>query len=92
MADLQDNRPDELPISLPISTHWNLVLVAGRRGTVEPDSALELLCNSYWPPLDAYLHSRVLHLLEAQGLILAYGERLSDRDNLASADPQEAVW
>ena len=70
------------------TTHWSLVLAAGRRGTVESDSALERLCKSYWPPLYAYVRRRVPDLHEAQDLTQAFFERLLDRDYLADADPQ----
>jgi nitric oxide synthase oxygenase domain/subunit len=30
------------------TTHWSMVLAAGRRGSIESDSALERLCKSYW--------------------------------------------
>jgi hypothetical protein len=56
MADLQYGASDGLPNSMQFSTtHWSMVLAAGRRGTVESDSALERLCKSYWPPLYAYV-------------------------------------
>ena len=64
------------------------MLAAGRRGTIESDSALERLCKSYWPPLYAYVRRRVPNLHEAQDLTQAFFERLLDRDYLADADPQ----
>ena len=65
-----------------------MVLAAGRRGSIESDSALERLCKSYWPPLYAYVCRRVPDLHEAQDLTQAFFERLLDRDYLADADPQ----
>ncbi len=89
MADLQDGQPDELPNSMQFSTtHWSLVLAAGRRGTFESDSALERLCKSYWPPLYAYVRRRVSDRHEAQDLTQAFFERLLDREYLAEADPE----
>ena len=89
MADIQDDQPDELPNSMQFSTtHWSLVLAAGRRGTIESDSALERLCKSYWPPLYAYVRRRVVDLHEAQDLTQAFFERLLDRKYLADADPE----
>lgn len=89
MAELQDGQFDAHPNSMQFSTtHWSLVLAAGRRGTVESDSALERLCKSYWPPLYAYDCRRVPDLHEAQDLTQAFFERLLDRDYLAVADPQ----
>ena len=89
MADHPDGPVDELPNSMQFSTtHWSLVLAAGRRGTVESDSALERLCKSYWPTLYAYVRRRVSDLHEAQDLTQAFFERLLDRDYLADADPR----
>lgn len=70
------------------TTHWSVVLAAGRRGTIESNSALEQLCKSYWPPLYAYVRRRVPDVHEAQDLTQAFFERLLDRDYLADADPQ----
>ncbi|MDZ4683584.1 MAG: sigma factor [Planctomycetaceae bacterium] len=89
MADLHDGQSDAHPNSMQfLTTHWSLVLAAGRRGTVESDSALERLCKSYWPPLYAYVRRRVPDLHEAQDLTQAFFECLLDREYLADADPE----
>jgi RNA polymerase sigma-70 factor (ECF subfamily) len=36
------------------TTHWSVVLLAGKEGTPESASALENLCRTYWYPLYAY--------------------------------------
>lgn len=74
------------------TTHWSLVLAAGRRGTAESDFALERLCRSYWPPLYAYVRRRVSDLHEAQDLTQAFFERLLDREYLAGADPERGKF
>lgn len=89
MAEDQHDNPDEFPNAMKfLTTHWSLVLAAGRRETVESNSALERLCKLYWPPLYAYVRRRVPDLHEAQDLTQAFFERLLDRDYLATADPQ----
>jgi hypothetical protein len=40
------------------TTHWTVVLAAGRRHTPQSDRALEELCRSYWFPLYAYVRRR----------------------------------
>jgi RNA polymerase sigma-70 factor (ECF subfamily) len=70
------------------TTHWSMVLAAGRRGTAESDVALERLCRSYWPPLYAYVRRRVSDWHEAQDLTQAFFERLLDREYLAGANPE----
>lgn len=37
------------------TTHWTVVLAAGKRHTPQSDHALEELCRSYWFPLYAYV-------------------------------------
>ena len=37
------------------TTHWTVVLAAGRRSTPQSDRALEELCRAYWYPLYAYV-------------------------------------
>jgi len=37
------------------TTHWTVVLAAGRRSTPQTDRALEELCHTYWYPLYAYV-------------------------------------
>src|SRR2546427_75368 len=36
------------------TTHWSVVLLAGKEGSPEAASALENLCRTYWYPLYAY--------------------------------------
>jgi RNA polymerase sigma-70 factor (ECF subfamily) len=40
------------------TTHWTVVLAAGRRSTPQADRALEELCRAYWFPLYAYVRRR----------------------------------
>jgi hypothetical protein len=35
------------------TTHWTVVLAAGRRSMPQADRALEELCRTYWYPLYA---------------------------------------
>ncbi len=69
------------------STHWSLVLAAGQRGTEKSQAALERLCQTYWPPLYAYVRRRVSDLHEAHDLTQSFFERLLEKSYLAQADP-----
>jgi RNA polymerase sigma-70 factor (ECF subfamily) len=40
------------------STHWTVVLAAGRRTDTKAQAALEQLCRTYWFPLYAYVRRR----------------------------------
>jgi hypothetical protein len=37
------------------TTHWTEVLSAGRADSAQANSALNALCQGYWPPLYAYV-------------------------------------
>jgi RNA polymerase sigma-70 factor (ECF subfamily) len=70
------------------STHWSLVLAAGRRSLPASDEALAALCRSYWYPLYAYARRRLAHLQEAQDLTQDFFARLFEKNILASAQPE----
>lgn len=84
---------DQSPSSQPqapdrfASTRWSLVLTAGDRAAGESDRALQQLCESYWPPLYAYVRRRVGDIHEAQDLTQAFFEKLLEKDYLSDADP-----
>ena len=70
-----------------VTTHWSLVLAAGRRGSADSDSALQQLCSAYWPALYAYVRRRIGDVHEAQDLTQAFFERVLEKGYLESADP-----
>ena len=51
-----------------VTTHWSMVLAAGRSDTPRAQAALETLCQSYWPPLYAYARRRGHSPEDAQDL------------------------
>jgi RNA polymerase sigma-70 factor (ECF subfamily) len=69
------------------TTHWSLVLGAGRRGSPDADEALATLCERYCYPLYAYVRRRVLDVHEAQDLTKEFFARLLEKDGLARASP-----
>jgi RNA polymerase sigma-70 factor (ECF subfamily) len=70
-----------------VTTHWSLVLRAGRRGGREADEALAALCERYWFPLYAYVRRRGVDANEAEDLTQAFFARLLEKDVLAGAAP-----
>jgi len=66
--------------SMFATTHWSVVLAAGR--TTEPQSAaaLEKLCRTYWYPLYAYLRRRGHTEHDAQDLTQGFFGQLLERD------------
>jgi RNA polymerase sigma factor (sigma-70 family) len=65
------------------TTHWTVVLAAGRRSTPQSDAALEQLCKTYWFPLYAYVRRRGYSKEDAEDLTQAFFARFLARNYLA---------
>src|SRR5262245_29808107 len=70
------------------TTHWSVVLAAGR--TDEPDShaALERLCEIYWYPLYCCVRRKGYSPEDAQDLTQAFFSRMLAGNKMALADPE----
>jgi RNA polymerase sigma-70 factor (ECF subfamily) len=71
------------------TTHWTVVLAAGRRSTPQADRALEELCRTYWYPLYAYARRRGHEPEDAQDLTQEFFARLLAKHWIASADREK---
>lgn len=70
------------------TTRWSIVLAAGGDSQTDASShALEMLCQTYWYPLYAFIRHRTGNEHEAQDLTQAFFERLLEKQTLADADP-----
>ncbi len=69
------------------TTHWSMVLAAGRDDTPDAKRALATLCETYWYPLYAYARRRGYPAEEAQDLTQEFFADLLQRDALRAADP-----
>lgn len=79
------NKPP--PQTAFVTTHWSVVVAAGRSDTPRARAALEQLCRHYWQPLYAYVR-RVGHPPEeSQDLTQEFFARLLERNTIARADP-----
>ena len=65
------------------TTHWTVVLAAGRRHTPQSDGALEELCRTYWFPLYAYVRRRGYNKEDAEDLVQAFFARFLEKNYLA---------
>jgi RNA polymerase sigma-70 factor (ECF subfamily) len=72
----------ELPADVFATTHWTLVLAAGKRRTAQSDSALEQLCATYWFPLYAYIRRRGHSREDAEDLTQAFFARFLEKNYL----------
>ncbi|MGB8370603.1 MAG: RNA polymerase sigma factor [Limisphaerales bacterium] len=72
-----------------VTTHWSVVLTAGRNDTTRARAALENLCQTYWPPLYAYVRRRGHSPEDAQDLTQAFFARLLERNAVAAVAPEK---
>jgi len=70
------------------TTHWSLVLAAGRGASAEAQEALAALCRTYWYPLYAYVRRQGHQPEDAQDLTQAFFARLLEKHYLQAADPE----
>jgi len=70
-----------------VTTHWSVVLTAGRSDTTRARAALARLCQTYWYPLYAYVRRRGYSGVDAEDLTQGFFAQLLERQSLASADP-----
>jgi len=68
------------------TTHWSVVLAAGRSGTEQSAKALEVLCRTYWHPLYAYVRRRGYAEHDAQDLTQEFFARLLEKEYLSAVD------
>lgn len=71
------------------STHWSVVLRAGRDSSPESEAALEKLCRAYWLPLYAFIRRQGRTPEEAQDLTQAFFAHLLESGSFTRADPDK---
>jgi RNA polymerase sigma-70 factor (ECF subfamily) len=71
------------------TTQWSQVLAARDGSDTEARAALEMLCQTYWQPLYAYIRHQGSDPEEARDLTQAYFTELLDKDFLADVDPSK---
>ena len=75
------------PAGCFVTTHWSVVLTAGRNDTTRARAALEQLCRNYWHPLYAYVRGAGYSREEAEDLTQEFFARLLAQNSVARADP-----
>ena len=74
------------------TTHWSVVLTAGRTDTTRAQNALAKLCSTYWYPLYAYVRRRGHSAHDAQDLTQAFFAQLLERQSFTHADPNRGRY
>jgi RNA polymerase sigma-70 factor (ECF subfamily) len=69
-----------------VTTHWSVVLTAGRTDTTRAHDALAKLCQTYWYPLYAYVRRRGQSPEDAQDLTQEFFARLLEKNWVGNAD------
>jgi RNA polymerase sigma factor (sigma-70 family) len=77
----------QAPAGCFVTTHWSVILTAGRTDTERAHTALEQLCRNYWQPLYAYVRRSGHSREEAEDLTQAFFARLLAQNTIARADP-----
>jgi RNA polymerase sigma factor (sigma-70 family) len=70
------------------TTHWSLVLCAGKGKNRDAEAALEALCERYWYPLYAYVRHHVTDVDEARDMTQEFFARLLEKNMLSAATPE----
>ena len=68
------------------TTHWSVVLKAGRDDSPNVSEAMAQLCRAYWYPLYAYVRRKGYDAQDAQDLTQEFFARLLARNYLSVAD------
>ena len=74
------------------TTHWSIVLAAGRGSSPNSSEALATLCQTYWYPLYAYVRRRVSDAHEAQDLTQGFFTQLLEKNYVAAAESERGKF
>lgn len=66
------------------TTHWSVILAAGRDSSPDAREGLERLCQTYWYPLYAYVRRRGYGIEDAQDLTQEFLLHLLERGSFAN--------
>ena len=70
------------------TTHWSVVLAAGRQADPAARTALEESCQTYWFPVYAYIRRRGRTREDAEDLTQEFFRRLLERNDFARLDSE----
>lgn len=70
------------------TTSWSLIVRATEGSTAEAQTALAFLCETYWPPVYAFIRSRGLSPADAEDLTQSYFARFFEKQYLHDFRPE----
>jgi RNA polymerase sigma-70 factor (ECF subfamily) len=74
------------------TTHWSVVLEAGRTDAARTASALERLCRQYWKPIYVFVRRRGSKHHEAEDLTQAFFAHLLEKQTLKAVDRRKGKF
>src|SRR5437667_54470 len=74
------------------TTHWSVIMRAGKTASPQAGEALEKLCQTYWYPLYAYVRRRGSSPHESQDLTQGFFAHLLARKFLDDVSPQRGKF
>jgi RNA polymerase sigma factor (sigma-70 family) len=86
------NHQTSAPGDIFATTHWTVVLTAGRQRSPQADHALEELCRTYWFPLYAYVRRRRHTKEDAEDLTQEFFARLLEKNSFASLNSEKGKF
>jgi RNA polymerase sigma factor (sigma-70 family) len=69
------------------TTHWSVVMAAGKGHSAQAAEALEQLCRTYWYPLYAFVRRHVSEAHDAEDLTQDFFTRFLAKEYFGRADP-----
>jgi RNA polymerase sigma-70 factor (ECF subfamily) len=78
--------PDPSEPGIFATTHWSLVLAAGRGDSTRARAALETLCRAYWYPLYAFVRRLGHAPHDAEDVVQAFFAQCLEKNYLGAAD------
>jgi len=83
-------RPDNCAGSARFATtHWSVVLAAGRHSSPQAQEALAVLCRTYWYPVYVFIRRQGFSADESQDLTQEFFARLLEKHFLAQVDQEK---
>ena len=75
-----------------VTTHWSVVLSAGRDDSAQSTEALEVLCRTYWYPLYVFIRRLGYEVADAQDLTQGFFAHVLSRGFLKRASPAKGKF
>ena len=74
------------------TTHWSVVLRAGRGKSSESSAALESLCRAYWQPVYLFARRKSCSEEDAKDLTQQFFSNLLERNDFSGLDPRKGKF